>query len=63
MRYTIAYNTSVGMLTVPAVSAEDAMGQARRLLQQGRSYVKIIDPEGRKLDLTDLERLAAEGAR
>jgi hypothetical protein len=56
MAYIIAYNTSVGMLTIPALTADEAMHQARRLLKQGRSYVKIIDPEGRKLDLSDLER-------
>jgi|WetSurMetagenome_2_1015567.scaffolds.fasta_scaffold150132_3 hypothetical protein len=61
MRYIIAYDTSVGMLTIPALNADEAMGQARQLLNQGRSYVKIIDAEGRRLDLTDLERRAALG--
>ncbi len=61
MRYIIAYETSVGMLTIPVLNADEAMGQARRLLQQGRGYVKIIDADGRKFDLPDLERRAAEG--
>ncbi len=56
LRYTLASEILNGGTAITADSTEDAVDKARAMLRLGAKGLKIIDENGEKLSLQDLER-------